>query len=254
MTARGPRDASARSILAGFTSQMRLSGLSPLSIISSALTPLTYGVAIISGFGEPSGALLLGCAGAAIWGSLQVQGTLVIIQERAWGTLQMLTISPTPIWAPLIGRLTAVTCQAMAAIPGVLLAIMILFGGVRDIRPGPWIAALMILTVGLAGMSLVLMGALARYRYAAGMVNGLFGTVLLIGGFFVPLSGLPTPIQQVGYLLPSSWALAAVRENTTDPSLELLTAVLVTAAWVTAGAAYLSSAQRRLRNTGAYHY
>lgn len=248
------RDTTARSILAGFTSQMRLSGLSPLSIISSALTPLTYGIAIISGFGEPSGALLLGCAGAAIWGSLQVQSCVVIIQERIWGTLQMLTISPTPIWAPLSGRLAAVTCQALAAIPVVLLTITILFGGVRDMRLGPWSVALTILTVGLVGMSLLLMGALARYRYAAGMVNGLFGAVVLLGGFFIPLSVLPTPIRQVGYLLPSSWALAATRENMADPAFELLLAAVIATAWLVAGAAYLSSAQRRLRTAGAYHY
>jgi ABC-type multidrug transport system permease subunit len=247
-------DASLRSIIAGFTSQMRLSGLSPLSITSSALSPLTYGIAIISGFGKPSGTLLLGCAGAAVWGSLQVQSTLVIVQERSWGTLQMLAISPVAIWAPLIGRLTAVTCQALIALPGILLAIVLLFGGAGNIQPGWWGAALTILIAGLVGMCLVLMGALARYRYAAGMVNGLFGTVLLLGGFFVSPSALPAPIHQFGYLLPSSWALAATRENATGPAIRLGVAALIAGIWLTAGIAYLSSAQRRLRKTGTYHY
>jgi ABC-type polysaccharide/polyol phosphate export permease len=244
--------AAARSILAGFSTQLRESGLSPFAIAGTALAPVTYGVAVIAGFGRPTGALLLGAAAAGLWGSLYVQSAVIVVQERGQGTLQLLAASPVPLCAPLFGRLLATACQALAAIPVIVVIIVALFGGVRDVALSQLAVALAVTTIGLVGISMVLMGALARYRYAAGMVNGLFDTVLLVGGFFVPLAALPGGIRSAGMALPSSWSVAAVWPAAAHPWTDLRAGALLAVGWVAVGALYLAAAQRRLRKIGFY--
>lgn len=244
----------ARCMLSGFRAQMLESGLSPLAVVSAALSPVAYGIVVIAGYGRPTGALLLGCVGAGIWGSLYQQGTIIVVQERQWGTLQSLAASPSPIAIPVLGRLLAASCQALAAIPVIALVVAALFGGIHQFEPSLWLAALGILTLGIVGMALLLAGALARYRYSAGMVNGLFGIVVLLGGFFLPLSALPAVLRAIGSVLPTALAVQAVRPAAPHPWLDLLGAGVLSLAWLTAGGWYLSEAQRRLRRTGSYRH
>jgi ABC-type uncharacterized transport system permease subunit len=96
------------------------------------------------------------------------------------------------------------------------------------------------------------MGALARYRYSAGMVNGLFDTLILLGGFFVPLSAMPGAVRAVGAVLPSSAAMAAVWPGAQHPWAHLGEGTLTATGWLVAGVLYLAAAQRRLRKTGFY--
>jgi ABC-2 type transport system permease protein len=254
MTGAAVGRAPVRCALRGFAAQMRESGLSPFAIVGTALSPIAYGIVVIAGYGHPTGALLLGCVGAGIWGSLYQQGTVIVVQERNWGTLQSLAASPAPIAVPIFGRLLAAGCQALAAAPLIALVVGALFGGIQRFQLGLWLVALGILALGTVGMALFLAGALARYRYSAGMVNGLFGTVLVLGGFFMPLSALPAAVRVIGSLLPTALAVQAVRPATAHPWLDLLGAAALSAAWIAAGGWYLSRAQRRLRKTGSYRH
>ncbi len=242
-------------LLQGFRVQLLMSGLSPLAVISSAVTPASYGIVVISGFGRPTAALLLGTIATGLWGTLQVQSAITVVQERSWGTLQNLAASPTPLAAPLVGRLLGAAVQGLLTIPVTLTVVLLVFGLPAG-APWPRFAlAIPVTAVGLVGMALVLMGALARFRYAAGMINGLFGLVILLGGFFVPLAALPTALSVLGYALPPAWAIDAVARSADHPWRALGIGALVSLVWLGGGIRYLAGAERRLRRSAsAYHH
>jgi ABC-type multidrug transport system permease subunit len=96
------------------------------------------------------------------------------------------------------------------------------------------------------------MGALARYRYSAGMVNGLFGTIVLLGGFFVPTSAMPSGVRAISSAMPSTWAIQAVRPGVAHHWADLGIAGLLAVGWLAGGMVYLSGAARRLRKIGFY--
>lgn len=244
--------ASVRSVLAGAVTQLKEAWLSPLAVVGAALSPTAYGLTVIAGYGLPTGALLLGCVAAGLWGNLYAQGALIVIQERARGTLTILAATPARISAPLFGRLIAATCQSIAAIPVITLLIVALFGGVHDFELPLFVVALAPITVGLFGMGLLLMGALVRYRYSAGMVNGLFGAIVLLGGFFAPASAMPLGVRVVSSALPSTWAIQAVRPTDGHAWADLGIAGPLALAWFAVGMMYLSGAHHRLRKTGSY--
>jgi ABC-type multidrug transport system permease subunit len=246
------RGASVRVAMAGAVTQLRESAFSPLAIVETAVAPLAYGVVVIAGYGRPTGALLLGCVAAGMWGGLYTQSTLIVLQERAQGTLSMLAAGPIRLSVPLAGRLLAAACQSLAAVPIIGVAIVALFGEVHDFEPLPFVAAFVPVALGIIGCSLLLMGALIRYRYSAGMVNGLFSLVVLIGGFFVPTSAMPFAVRVVGSALPSAWAIQAIRPAAAHRWTHLGIAAILAIAWVAAGIAYVSGAQRRLRKIGFY--
>ena len=75
--------ASVRSVLAGAVTQLKEAWLSPLAVVGAALSPTAYGLTVIAGYGLPTGALLLGCVAAGLWGNLYAQGALIVIQEMA---------------------------------------------------------------------------------------------------------------------------------------------------------------------------
>jgi ABC-type multidrug transport system permease subunit len=244
-----PAATAVRAVAAGAQMETKLAGISPLAIMSSSLTPVAYGVVVTAGVGEPNASLLLGTVAAGIWGTLQVSAAVTVTQERSWQTLQLVAASPVPLAGPLVGRMLAATAQALLAVPATVAIIGLLFGGFGEVAWGRSLIALAVLTAGLLGMSLFLMGALTRFRYSAGMVNGLFGVVLLLGGFFVPLQALPRPFQVAGYTLPAPWAIDAARAVNPQPWRSLLVGTVVSLAWLAAGVLYVTRAERRLRRS-----
>lgn len=241
-----------RSVFASFAAYMRESKLSPFAIVAAALSPVTYGIIVITGYGQASGALLLGCVAAGLWGSCYTQAAMIVTRERRSGTLQQLAACPAPLSAMLLGRLLAAGCQALAVAPVIAVVIGVLFGGIHDFAVVLWIIALAVTALGLFGMSLFLMGAFARWRYSAGMVNGLFGSIVFLGGFFVPLSALSVGIRAIGFSLPPAWAIQALRPGAMHPWADILFAAILALGWLVGGFCYLSGAQRRLRKIGFY--
>jgi hypothetical protein len=191
---------------------------------------------------------------AGMWGGLYTQGTLIVLQERAQGTLALLAAGPVRLSVPLAGRLLTAAGQSLTVAPVIAVSVVALFGEIHGFEPLPFVAAFVPVTLGLFGCSLLLMGALIRYRYSAGMVNGLFGLVVLVGGFFVPTSAMPLAVRVAGAALPSAWAVQAVRPDAPHRWADLGVAALIALAWVAAGVAYVSSAQRRLRKIGFYEH
>ena len=239
-------------LLAGFRMQVRESGLSPLALATDTLTPVAFGLAVATEV-RPTGAVLLGTIAAGLWGTLIVYCAVIVTQERNWRTLHQLAVAPSPIVFPLLGRLLAATGQAVLAIPLICGALYALFGTISNVPVGRFLVALLVLTLGLFGMALFLLGALARFRYSAGMVNGLFGLMLMLGGLFLPVTELPAVGEAVGRALPTSWAVDSIRRGAEDPWSMLATGFAIAVVWLGFGLWYVSRAERVMRRSAAAH-
>ena len=203
----------------GCRTQWKINRVSPLAVVTNAVAPVAYGAAMTAGYGRPSPALIVGALAAGLWSALMIEPAVIVVHERAWGTLQSIAATPTSVAWPLIGRLIGSCLTAMFCIPAIIAGMLLIFArSVPDViaelgrtPPGLLIAVLAVIVIGLFGMSMVLMGVLIRFRYSAGMVNGLFGLIILLGGFFVPLQILPGGLEVLGRSIPAAWALDALR-------------------------------------------
>jgi ABC-2 type transport system permease protein len=209
-----------RVIGSGCRTQWKLNRVSPLAVVTDAVAPIAYGAAMTAGYGRPSPALLIGALAAGLWSALMIEPAVIVVNERSWGTLQSIAATPTSVAWPLIGRLIGSCLTALFCIPAIIAGMLLIFarsasGVLADLGHTPaglLTAVLAITVIGLFGMSMVLMGVLIRFRYSAGMVNGLFGLIILLGGFFVPLEILPRGLEAVGRAIPAAWALDALRQ------------------------------------------
>jgi ABC-type multidrug transport system permease subunit len=247
-----------RVVGSGCRTQWRLSRVSPLAVITNAVGPVAYGAAITAGYGRPSPGLLLGAMAAGLWSALMIEPTVIVVNERSWGTLQSIAATPTSVAWPLIGRLIGSCLTALFCLPAIVIGMLLIFarsvpGMLAELGRTPaglLAGAFAVTVVGLFGMSMVLMGVLIRFRYSAGMVNGLFGLMILLGGFFVPLEILPVGLEAVGRAIPAAWAVDALRQadSTTGP-VELVLGAGLAVAWCVLGAFLMGRSGRALQRS-----
>lgn len=235
---------------AGFVMQMKLVALTPLSVILAALTPLTVGLIAISRIGHPDTALVVGVAAAGVWDSLLFQCLMASLQERGFGTLPLLVGAPRPLVLPMAGRLLAGAFQALVAFPLTWGFIYAVWG---DLPLGHfWLTtgAIGVMLVGFAGMAVFVMGLLARFRFFAGMTNGLFQAVVVLAGLLVPLAQIPAS-GVFSRILGPAYAMEALR---TGDAGQLAAGALVSLVWLALGLLYLHRAEAAMRrNTSAFH-
>jgi hypothetical protein len=162
---------------------------------------VAYGAAITAGYGKPSAALFLGAMAAGLWSALMIEPTVIVVNERSWGTLQSIAATPTSVSWPLIGRLIGSCLTALFCLPAIVVGMLLIFArSVPDV-----LAELARTPPGLLAGARRDRGRPVRHvpgldgradpvPLSAGMVNGLFGLMILLGGF-VPLEILPVGLR-----------------------------------------------------------
>jgi ABC-2 type transport system permease protein len=122
--------------------------------------------------------------------------------ERQYGVLKRLAC--TPLGRPaLLGAKTAAILAVEVVQTGVLVFVGLLLGW----RPGGSVlaalVAVLIATVGFAGIGLLMAGTL-RAEVTLAAANGLYLVLLLLGGMIIPLDRLPGVLQGLSRLLPAA--------------------------------------------------
>jgi len=161
----------------------------PLDELSSAFQLTVPGNAVLFGF-----FIALTCA-------------LSFAEERRSGTWRRLLASPVPAWKLLAAKLLPYVALGTAQV-GLLFAIGALGFGMQI---GGSIAALAVLTVGVAASATTLGLLIAALSSTEKQISSL-GAVLimimgLVGGCMFPRALMPHVMQQVGPSVPHGWAL-----------------------------------------------
>lgn len=126
-----------------------------------------------------------------------------VAHDRASGWSRTMRTTPLPAWGYLVSKLIvgALCAVAIIASTGALAATI---GGVA-VTVGVWVRFAFVMLFGLATMSTLgfAIAFLARPRAAAATANLLFLPLSFLSGFFLPLSQLPTFVQDLAGFLPT---------------------------------------------------
>jgi ABC-2 type transport system permease protein len=149
--------------------------------------------------------------------------------ERQYGVLKRL--GSTPLGRPtLLAAKTAsvVVLEIIQALVLVLVAIAL--GWTLHGNPGLAILAVVLATVGFAGLGLLMAGAL-RAEVTLAAANGLYLLLLLLGGMVFPLSKLPSGLRGFSRALPAAALSDALHGSLAAGSKVPGRAWVVLAAW-----------------------
>ena len=170
-----------------------------------------------------------------MWNQYLTAMMWVLTEELFEGTFALTVVTRTPVMIMVLGK--SLATATFGLVYGVLAFITILFiagqpldtGSTSLLAPALVVAVLAILTTGF-----VLSPLFALRRGAGGMLLGLFPIGTVFGGILFPVALLPTSLQYISKVLPSSWAMrsidAAVRggESTSSVAADLLVALGLT--------------------------
>jgi ABC-2 type transport system permease protein len=170
-----------------------------------------------------------GILALAVMSTAMVSLGIATAFERQYGVLKRL--GATPLGRP---RLLAAKTLAILAVEVVQAVVLVVVAVALGWRPGgdPALAvvAVILATVGFAGLGLLMAGTL-RAEVTLAAANGLYLLLLLIGGMVFPLSSLPGPLASCARLLPSGALSQALHSTLTAGAPAAAEAWLVLVAW-----------------------
>jgi ABC-2 type transport system permease protein len=122
--------------------------------------------------------------------------------ERQYGVLKRLRATPLGRPALLAAKTTSILLVEVLQVVVLVVAALAL-GWTLHGDAGLALLAVLLATVGFAGLGLLMAGAL-RAEVTLAAANGLYVALLLLGGMIFPLSKLPGPLRAVSEALPAA--------------------------------------------------
>jgi ABC-2 type transport system permease protein len=170
-----------------------------------------------------------GILALAVMSTAMVSLGIATAFERQYGVLKRL--GSTPLGRP---RLLAAKTLAILAVEVIQAIVLVVVAVALGWRPGGdpalGVAAVILATVGFAGLGLLMAGTL-RAEVTLAAANGLYLVLLLIGGMVFPLSSLPGPLESFARLLPSGALSQALHAALTTGAPASAEAWLVLVGW-----------------------
>ena len=149
--------------------------------------------------------------------------------ERQYGVLKRL--GSTPLGRPALLAAKTSSIAVIELVQTVLLVIVaVALGWDPHGNAGLALVAVLLATVGFAGLGLLMAGTL-RAEVTLAAANGLYLALLLVGGMVFPLSKLPGPLRSVARALPAAALSDALHGTLTAASHVPARAWIVLAVW-----------------------
>ncbi len=149
--------------------------------------------------------------------------------ERQYGVLKRL--GSTPLGRPsLLAAKTAAIVVLELLQTVVLVVVALLLGWDPGGNAGLALVAVLLATIGFAGLGLLMAGAL-RAEVTLAAANGLYLALLLLGGMVFPLSKLPGPLRAAARALPAAALSDALHGALTAAASVPARAWIVLAIW-----------------------
>lgn len=143
--------------------------------------------------------------------------------EKRQGTIEHLLVSPANRLALYFGRGLIPILLSLATVTVALTYAVVLFHAPIVLGAIPELAVSIVLSAfAMVGFGLLL-GGVALYLRTSIILGNIFLFLgLLLSGTNFPLSQLPAPLQWVGWGLPLTWAIAAVRAGLAGAAMPVL--------------------------------
>jgi ABC-2 type transport system permease protein len=143
--------------------------------------------------------------------------------EKNGGTMEHLLVSPANRFALYFGRGLVPILISLLTVTVALGYAVVLFGATIVPAAALELAISITLTAfAMVGFGLLLGGVALFFRTSIILGNIFLFLGLLLSGANFPLSQLPEPLQWVGYALPLTWGIAAVRSGMAGDPLSVI--------------------------------
>jgi ABC-2 type transport system permease protein len=187
------------------------------------------------GAGQPVDFLLPGALALAVIATSLVNLGIATAYERNYGVLKRLGGSPLTRADLITAKLTAVLAVEVVQVALLVVVATVALGWAAGPRASAaaFVVALLVGTGAFAGLGLLMAGAL-RAEATLALANGLFIAFLLLGGIVLPVSHLPGPLADLAALLPAAALADAFRIALGALDADLLTPLVILAAWAVA--------------------
>ena len=228
----------------------------PMYFVAGALQPTMAGAIAREG-GHYFGFLVIGTAGLLVIQAATMAFSTAIGASVASGTLEAMFATPAPRVA-IIGGLVAYPMLWSLARVTVLVASAAFLGVACRVAALP--AALLVLALIVAaygGLGLVLAAMTLRFRTTGPLPSVILAATTLLGGVYYPSHVIPSWIQDLSSVVPTTYGLRAVRRLLLDGATLASVAADVVALTglallsVAVGVAALEAALRQARRTGS---
>ena len=251
----------AYAILAAFVQQWKTTAtsISSLSFLVQAI-PVVAVLAWIATRSDSAFVLtylLVGAPLMAIWNGVVFRVGWSLNSELNGHTLEFALISRTPMMLVMFGKSLA---QLAYGIPAGIIALLTMLLVTREFPAVSNFAFLMVslffAVISLAVFSLLFSPLMVLAGGRAGFFNFIIPLGVLVSGFMFPINQLPTWLEVIARLLPTSWAMSGIWQSITGPeslwSLVSAWAACILTSAVLVGITYLmfKVVERRIRVTG----
>ena len=192
--------------------------------------------------------------GAAVMGMWTCQGVVAssLLQRERWaGTLELVVVAPVSLARVLIPMTSAMATIGIYCVVVTVLWERWVFDLPLQVESWPWfVVSLLMAAATLSLFGYFLSVTVVRYRSSWSLGAALEYPGWLLCGFLVPVDLLPDWLHPLSWAIPTTWAMAAVREAAAGTSpvrdlgvcLVIGVAYAVLAAWL--GRRLLESARR----------
>jgi ABC-2 type transport system permease protein len=129
-----------------------------------------------------------------------------ILAERSQGTLPRLLVSPTSTTQVLGGKVLGIYLTGVAQLAILILASTLLFN-LKWGNPLGVVILVLAAVFGATGWGMLLTAIARNPGQVASLGSALMLTFGILGGSFISLNALPTPIQWISRITPNAWGL-----------------------------------------------
>jgi ABC-2 type transport system permease protein len=250
-----------RAILAAFVQQWKTTGASSINLgfffVAVPSVAVIAWVALRSDNPQVLTYLLVGAPLAFVWNGVILRVGWSLSTELFGRTLEFTLISRTPMILALLGKALAHIAFGLPVGVIALITMFIVTRQLPEVANFPMLlVSLLLVIVGLAIISLLLAPAVVLAGGRAGFFNSIMALGVLVSGFMFPIDQLPTWLEVIARLLPTSWAMSGIWQSIIGPESiwSVLGAwgacLLTSAAWMVITYFLFKAVERRIRVTG----
>ena len=201
--------------------------------------------------------VFVGASLMALWSTGVFTTGWALSSEHGQGTLDLTMTSRTPVALVLFGKELAIMCSLLVSTAMVFLVVLAFSGRFTPVHD-----PLALFVSGLIALASVIATSFvfAPFSFLQGARGGFFNAIMpagtVVSGFLYPVGLLPTSLEVIARLLPTSWAMDAVVRSVEGGSASwrifgdwaiacaLMVVYLLLAAWL------FRVAERRVRVSG----
>ncbi|WP_199434730.1 ABC transporter permease [Qaidamihabitans albus] len=189
-------------------------GMVVVGLVMNAFTYL--GISLFIGGGhlvEPLMTLTLpALLAVTVAGTAALQGSGGIAEEINGGTLEQTQLSPTSPQVQMLGRITALAVEGLAAALVLGAVFVLAFGLAYDPHPAAVLPALLTIADAL-GYGLLIAALTVRIASIGAITHVLNMVIMFFGGMMVPITVFPAAMETVAHLVPTALGIQVL--NTT---------------------------------------